>query len=126
MSKKSRREYMEKMRMRYQQKTGKRARSRLLDECCEATGHDRKCANKQLLGVRGHEKRPKTPRQRLIEYWKKVGEEEKARAMERQRQRCPRADALLRYAPEGDGPGKKQRQEPKEQKAKRSPLNRVS
>ena len=53
MSKKSRREYTEKMRMRYQQMTGKRARSKLLDEYCEVTGHDRKYANKLLLGLRG-------------------------------------------------------------------------
>jgi len=53
MSKKSRREYTEKMRMRYQQMTGKRARSKLLDEYCEVTGHDRKYTNKLLLGLRG-------------------------------------------------------------------------
>ena len=33
--------------------TGKRARSKLLDEYCEVTGHDRKYANKLLLGLRG-------------------------------------------------------------------------
>ena len=38
MSKKSRREYTETMRMRYQQVRGKRAKSRLLDEYCEVTG----------------------------------------------------------------------------------------
>ncbi|MFQ3168114.1 MAG: hypothetical protein ACI8QI_000652, partial [Limisphaerales bacterium] len=53
MSKKSRREYTEKMRMRYQQMTGKRARSKLLDEYCEVTGHDRKYTNKLLLRLRG-------------------------------------------------------------------------
>ena len=34
--------------------------------------------------IRRHEKRPMTPGQRLIEHWKKEGEEEKARAMERE------------------------------------------
>ena len=53
MSKKSRREYTETMRMRYQQMRGKRAKSRLLDEYCEVTGYDRKYANKLLLGIRG-------------------------------------------------------------------------
>lgn len=38
--------------------------------------------------IRRHEKRPMTPGQRLIEYWRKEGEEEKARSMERQMRRC--------------------------------------
>ena len=111
--------------------------------------------------IRRHEKRPMTPGQRLIEYWRKEGEEEKARSMERQMRRCdpiemkeeiekrlkqvwemkesleateaeeerrgaPRADAFRSVAQEGIGPGKKRKQEPKRQRAKRSPLNRVS
>ncbi|MFQ3168461.1 MAG: hypothetical protein ACI8QI_001007 [Limisphaerales bacterium] len=34
--------------------------------------------------IRRHEKRPKTPGQRLIEYWKKGGEEEKGQEMEKE------------------------------------------
>ena len=55
MSKTSRREYTEAMKMRYQQKRGKRAKSRLLDEYCEVTGHERRYANKLMLGIRGRE-----------------------------------------------------------------------
>lgn len=53
MSKTSRREYTEAMKMRYQQKRGKRAKSRLLDEYCEVTGHERRYANKLMLGIKG-------------------------------------------------------------------------
>ena len=53
MSKTSRREHTEAMKMRYQQKRGKRAKSRLLDEYCEVTGHERRYANKLMLGIKG-------------------------------------------------------------------------
>jgi hypothetical protein len=39
MSQSSRKEYLEKMRNRYKRYTGKRAKSRMLDEFCLATGH---------------------------------------------------------------------------------------
>lgn len=41
------------MRCRYRRYAGKLARSRLLDEFCEATGHERKYATKLLSGRRG-------------------------------------------------------------------------
>lgn len=50
MSETSIEEYTEKMRGRYARMTGKKARSRLLDEFVEVTGWDRKHANKVLLG----------------------------------------------------------------------------
>jgi hypothetical protein len=50
MSETSIEEYTEKMCGRYARLTGKKARSRLLDEFVEITGWDRKHANKVLLG----------------------------------------------------------------------------
>ena len=52
MSEKSKEEYTQKMRTRYERMTGKRARARLLDEFVEVTGWERKHANKVLLGYR--------------------------------------------------------------------------
>jgi hypothetical protein len=53
MSPNTRDEYLEKMRSRYRRYTGKTARSRLLDEFCQATGHERKYASKLLSVQRG-------------------------------------------------------------------------
>src|SRR5690606_19413573 len=53
MSQTTRNEYLEKMRERYQRRRGKVARSRLLDEFCTVTGHERKYANKLLRKQRG-------------------------------------------------------------------------
>lgn len=53
MSKQSRNEYLKTMRYRYLRYTGKAAKTRLLDEFCEVTGHERKYANKLLGGRRG-------------------------------------------------------------------------
>lgn len=53
MSRSTRDEYLEKMRCRYRRYTGKLARSRLLDEFCEVTGHERKYSTKLLSGRRG-------------------------------------------------------------------------
>lgn len=53
MSRSTRDEYLEKMRCRYRRYTGKPAKSRLLDEFCELTGHERKYATKLLGGRRG-------------------------------------------------------------------------
>ena len=55
MSETSIEEYTAKMRGRYARMTGKKARSRLLDEFVEVTGWDRKHANKVLLGKRRHQ-----------------------------------------------------------------------
>lgn len=52
MSEKSIEEYTGRMRARYARMTGRKARSRLLDEFVEVTGWDRKHANKVLLGKR--------------------------------------------------------------------------
>ena len=51
MSRKSRDEYLEKMRERYARMTGRQARGKLLDEFCLVTGHERKYATK-LLGAK--------------------------------------------------------------------------
>ena len=56
MSQKTRDEYLGKMRERYGRMTGRQARSKLLDEFCEVTGHERKYATKLLGGKR--RKRP--------------------------------------------------------------------
>jgi hypothetical protein len=53
MSRSSRDEYLETMRCRYRRYTGKLAKSLLLDEFCETTGHERKYATKLLAGRRG-------------------------------------------------------------------------
>ena len=45
-------EYTEKMRGRYARMTGRRARTRLLDEFSAVTGWERKHANKVLLGLK--------------------------------------------------------------------------
>ena len=52
MSRNSRDEYLEKLRERYARMSGKPARSKLLDEFCEVTGHERKYAIKLLAGTR--------------------------------------------------------------------------
>ena len=57
MSRSSRDEYLEKMRDRYRRRPGKAARSALLDEFCEVTGHERKYANKLLRRQRGPKRR---------------------------------------------------------------------
>lgn len=53
MSRNTRDEYLQKMLSRYRRHTGKRAKSRLPDEYCQATGHERKYATKQHSGQRG-------------------------------------------------------------------------
>lgn len=53
MSRTTRDEYLKKMRERYRRYGGKVARSRLLDEFCEMSGHERKYANKLLRRLRG-------------------------------------------------------------------------
>ncbi|MCK5922672.1 MAG: transposase family protein [Methylococcales bacterium] len=53
MSQKSRNEYLEKMRDRYRRYKGRRARSKLITEFCEVTGHERKYGNKLLSKKRG-------------------------------------------------------------------------
>ena len=52
MSQQSITEYTEKMRGRYQRRTGKQARSKLLDEYVEVNGCERKHANKILRNQR--------------------------------------------------------------------------
>jgi len=52
MSAKSRREVLEQARERYRRRTGKEARSRLLDEVCAFCGYERKYAIKLLRGKR--------------------------------------------------------------------------
>ncbi len=52
MSQGSLQEYIPRVRGRYQRMTGKRARSRLLDEFCAVSGFERKYASKVLSGVR--------------------------------------------------------------------------
>jgi hypothetical protein len=56
MSEQSKEEYTEKMRERYSRMTGKRAKSKLLDEFSEVTGWNRKHANKVLLGIKRRSK----------------------------------------------------------------------
>lgn len=53
MSRSTRDEYLEKMRCRYRRYPGKTAKSRLLEEFCDVTGHERKYASKLLSGRRG-------------------------------------------------------------------------
>jgi len=52
MSETSTEEYTKKMRGRYARMTGRKARSKLLDEFIEVTGWERKHANKVLLGIK--------------------------------------------------------------------------
>ena len=52
MSKKSKDEYLQKMQWRYSRRTGKAAKSYLIDEFSEVTGFERKYAIKLLRGVR--------------------------------------------------------------------------
>ena len=52
MSENSTEEYTAKMRGRYARMTGRKARSKLLDEFVEVTGWERKHANKVLLGIK--------------------------------------------------------------------------
>ena len=73
MSQKARDEYLEKMRERYARMSGRQARSRLLDEFCEVTGHERKYATK-LLGAKRRPHPGSTGRGRPRTY----GEAEKA------------------------------------------------
>ena len=53
MSRSTRDEYLKKMRDRYRRYGGRAARTKLLDEFCEVTGHERKYANKLLRRLRG-------------------------------------------------------------------------
>lgn len=62
MSQESTNEYTEKIRERYLRMTGKRARSRLLDEYTEVTGFDRKYAIKVLRGQRRRSKEKQKPK----------------------------------------------------------------
>lgn len=62
MSQSTRDEYLQKMRLRYAGRGTKLARSKLVDEFCEVTGHERKYAIKLLRGRRCPAGR--TPRQR--------------------------------------------------------------
>jgi hypothetical protein len=52
MSQSTRDEYLEKRRCRYRRYTGKPAKSRLLDEFCELTGHERKFELKDWIEER--------------------------------------------------------------------------
>jgi hypothetical protein len=52
MSQASLREYIPRVRSRYQRLPGKQARSRLLDEFCAVSGFERMYASKVLSGVR--------------------------------------------------------------------------
>ena len=52
MSRKTKDEYLVTMRERYTRMTGRQARSKLLDEFCKVTGHERKYATKLLGGRR--------------------------------------------------------------------------
>jgi hypothetical protein len=58
-------EYLEKMRDRYRRYSGKLAKTKLLDEFCQITGHERKYANKLLKRLRGPKRKgglpPKQP-----------------------------------------------------------------
>jgi hypothetical protein len=73
MSRNSRDEYLEKQRERYARMSGKPARSKLLNEFCEVTGHERKYAIKLLAGMRR-----KDPKKTLRGRPSKYGEPEKA------------------------------------------------
>lgn len=53
MSQVARDEYLRRMRERYRRRRGKAARTKLLDEFCQVTGHERKYANKLLRRLRG-------------------------------------------------------------------------
>ena len=53
MSQPARDEYLEKMRDRYRRYDGRLAKTKLLDEFCQITGHERKYANKLLKRLRG-------------------------------------------------------------------------
>lgn len=66
MSQKSRNEYLEKMRDRYRRYKGRRARSKLISEFCEVTGHERKYATK-LLGRKRGPGRARPPKKRGVE-----------------------------------------------------------
>ena len=54
MSRSTRDECLETMRCRYRRYTGKLAKTKLLDEFCQVTGHERKNASKLLSKRRGH------------------------------------------------------------------------
>lgn len=53
MSRSTRDEYLEKMSCRYRRYTGKPAKTKLLDEFCQVTGHERKYAGRLLSRRRG-------------------------------------------------------------------------
>ena len=53
MSQPTRDESLEKMRDRYRRYDGRLAKTKLLDEFCQITGHERKYANKLLKRLRG-------------------------------------------------------------------------
>lgn len=72
MSKKSKDEYLQKMRWRYGRRTGKAAKSCLIDEFSEVTGYERKYAIKLLRGVRKPPDRPPVKRGRKCIYDEEV------------------------------------------------------
>jgi hypothetical protein len=57
MSQTTRDEYLETMSDRYRRYTGRAARTKLLDEFCQVTGHERKYANKLLRRLRGPDRK---------------------------------------------------------------------
>ena len=59
MSQNTRNEYLETMRSRYHRRTGKLAKTALLDEFCTVTGHERKYATKLLRRQRGPNRKRK-------------------------------------------------------------------
>lgn len=59
MSQNTKKEYLEKMRDRYRRRTGKAAKTVLLDEFCAVTGHERKYATKLLRRQRGPNRKGK-------------------------------------------------------------------
>ena len=61
MSRSTRDEYLKTMRCRYRRYTGKPAKTKLLDEFCQVTGHERKYASKLLSKRRGHVRNDPTP-----------------------------------------------------------------
>ncbi len=64
MSRSTRDEYLKTMRCRYRRYTGKPAKTKLLDEFCQVTGHERKYASKLLSSRRGHVPDGTTPSNR--------------------------------------------------------------
>jgi hypothetical protein len=61
MSQPARDEYLEKIRDRYRRYSGKLAKTKLLDEFCQISGHERKYANKLLKRLRGPKRKGGLP-----------------------------------------------------------------